>query len=481
MGALIEYKSLHIDGEWVIPSGAEHLDVWSPSTEELVGRVPVAGPRELDSAIEAARRAFDHGPWPRMSVDARRAVLRRAAEILAPRADELTRISTSENGIIARYGLGNVGPRFAYNAGVDVPGPEYRTAPDGARAKIVHEAVGVVGAIVPWNSPIPLTLSKVLPALMAGCTVVLKPASDTPLSAFVLVEALAEAGLPPGVLNLVVAPRDVAERMIRSPLVDHISFTGGTNAGKHIAKLCCDNVTRFHLELGGRSPVIVLDDADLASVAPAVLGGGLLLNNGEACAAWTRILVPRARHDETVDAFCAVVERARVGDPFDLETDLGPMISEGHRASVEGYIELAKREGARVAIGGGRPAGLDRGWYLEPTILVDADNTMRSTREEIFGPVVSVVPYDDDDDAVRIANDSRFGLAAGIFTSDDARGVELASRIQSGTVGVNGLGFNMAFPFGGYKESGIGRQHGPESVLEFLEVKTIGIPVGMEL
>jgi acyl-CoA reductase-like NAD-dependent aldehyde dehydrogenase len=481
MGGIVEHKSLFIDGEWVAPARESWLDVWSPSTEQVVGRVPVAGAAELDAAIAAARRAFDEGPWPRTSPEERRAVVLRAAELLAPRAEELTRISTSENGIIARYNLGNVGPRFAYNATLSPPEPEIRTAPDGARARIVHEPVGVVSAIVPWNSPIPLALSKVLPALMAGCTVVLKPASETPLSAFVLVEAFAKAGLPPGVLNLVAAPREVAERMVTSPLVDHVSFTGGTSGGKRIAKLCCENVTRFHLELGGRSPVVVLDDADLAAVAPGVLGGGLLINNGEACAAWTRILVARSKHDEAVDALCAVVENVRVGDPFDPATDLGPMINESHRGSVEGYIRLAESEGARVAIGGGRPSGLDRGWYLEPTILVDAHNDMRSSREEIFGPVVSVIPYDGDDDAVRIANDSPYGLAGGVFTADPARGVEVASRIRSGTVGVNGLGFNMAFPFGGYKESGIGRQHGPESVAEFLEIKTIGLPAGMEL
>jgi acyl-CoA reductase-like NAD-dependent aldehyde dehydrogenase len=481
MGGLFEYKSLFIDGQWVAPAREAWLDVWSPSTEQVVGRVPVAAATELDAAIGAARRAFDDGPWPRMSVAERRAVVLKAAELLAPRTDELTRITTSENGIIARYNLGNVGPRFAYNASLAPPEPEIRTSPDGARGKIVHEPVGVVSAIVPWNSPIPLALSKVLPALMAGCTVVLKPASETPLSAFVLVEAFAEAGLPPGVLNLVVAPREVAERMISSPLVDHVSFTGSTSAGKRIAKLCCENVTRFHLELGGRSPVIVLDDADLETVAPGVLGGGLLINNGEACAAWTRILVPRSRHDEAVDAFRAVVEKVVVGDPFDLRTDIGPLINASQRESVEGYIRLAEQEGARVAIGGGRPAGLERGWYIEPTILVGADNSMRSTREEIFGPVVSVLAYDSDEDAIRIANDSRYGLAGGVFTSDPARGVEVASRIHSGTVGVNGLGFNMAFPFGGYKESGIGRQHGPESVSQFLELKTIGLPAGMEL
>lgn len=473
---MFKYQTLLINGEWITPAAGETLPVYSPSTEEQVGQVPLAGEADIEAAVDAARRAFDEGPWPRMSVDERRAVLRRAGELLEERADELTEIGTAENGVITRYGLGHVGPRFDYNIGLDVPSVEHRVAPDGASARIVHEPVGVVVAIVPWNSPIPLTLSKVLPALLAGCTVVLKPASETPLTAFAIAEGFAAAGLPPGVLNLVVAARDVAEGLVRNFEVDHVSFTGSTGAGKRIAALCAENVTRVGLELGGRSPVVLLDDVDIGQVAANVLGGGLLLNNGEACAAWTRILVPRSRHDEAIDAFCAVVRDVTIGDPFDPRTDLGPLISRRHRDTVEGYIEVGRQEGAKVAIGGRRPDHLDRGWYVEPTILVGGDNSMRSYREEIFGPVVSVLPYDTEEEAIRIANDTPYGLSAGIFTSDEERGAELATQIRSGTVGINSLGFNMAFPFGGYKASGIGRQHGPESVLEYLELKTIGLP-----
>lgn len=473
---MIEHDGVFIDGRWQPPARDQWLDVTSPSTEERIARVALGSTEDMDRAVAAARRAFDSGPWPQMSVDERRSIIRRAGATLGARGDELDQLVTADTGIIIRYRLGQMQERFEYNASLDLPAAEDRVAANGAVGRIVHEPVGVVGAIVPWNAPVALTLSKILPALMTGCTVVLKPPRETPLYSYPIADAFAEAGLPDGVLNVVVSDRAAAERLVIHPGVDHISFTGSTEVGKHIGGLCGQRVKRAGLELGGKSPVILLDDVDLAAVAPAVLGGGMLLNNGEACAAWTRILVPRQRHDEAVDAFCDVVRAVRVGDPFDPATDVGPMVSRGHRETVEGYIRLAQEEGAKLAIGGGRPPALDRGWYVEPTLIVNADNGMRSSREEIFGPVVSVIPYEDDDDAVRIANDSEYGLSAGIFTPDHTRGVALAGRLRTGTVGVNNLGFNMAFPFGGYKESGIGRQHGPESLHEYLEIKTIGLP-----
>ena len=469
---------LFIDGGWRAPAVERCLDVDSPSTEERIGRVALGGVADMEAAIAAARRAFDAGPWPQLPIDERRALIRRAGELLDARADDLDRIITADTGVIIRYHLGHVRDRFEYNAGLDLPAVEDRVAANGAVGRIVHEPVGVVGAIVPWNAPMALTLSKILPALLVGCTVILKPPRETPLYAYPLAEAFADAGVPDGVFNVVVSDREAAELLVTHRDVDHVSFTGSSETGKRIGALASQRVKTVGLELGGKSPVILLDDVDLATAAPAVLGGGMLLNNGEACAAWTRILVPRRRHDEMVDAFCDVVRAVRIGDPFDPATDLGPMVSRSHRDKVEGYIALAQEEGAKLAIGGGRPAGLDRGWYVEPTLIVGADNAMRSSREEIFGPVVSVMPYDDEDEAVRIANDSDFGLSAGVFSADVARGVDIAGRIRAGTVGVNNLGFNMAFPFGGYKESGIGRQHGPESLHEYLETKTIGLPPG---
>ena len=472
---MFERDHLLIGGEERPPAEDKVIDVVSPSSEEVVGRVPLGSAADVDAAVSAARRAFDHGSWPRMSVDDRRAVLRGAADRLDSIADVLSVLATQENGTLVRNRAGHIAGRVRYFAGLDVPAPELRVAATGEQAAIVHEPIGVVAAIVPWNAPIALSVTKILPALLVGCTVVLKPAPETPLTAYPLAEALLDAGLPPGVLNVVAADRDVSERLVRHPDVDLVSFTGSTGAGKLIGSICGEQVKRCGLELGGKSPVILLDDVDPAAVAPTVLAGGMLLNNGEACCAWTRILVPDRRHDEIVDALCDVARDVRVGDPLDPTTDLGPLISSRHRDRVEGYIASGRDEGAKVAIGGGRPAGLDRGWYVEPTILAAADNSMRSSREEIFGPVVSVIPYVDEADAVAIANDSNYGLSSAIFTPDYDRGLALASQIRAGTVGINSLAFNIEFPFGGYKESGIGRQHGPESLVEFLETKTIGV------
>jgi acyl-CoA reductase-like NAD-dependent aldehyde dehydrogenase len=473
---MIEHTGLFIGGSWRAPAAGAMLDVESPATEERIGRVAVGDSSDMEAAIAAARRAFDSGPWPRMSVAERRAIILRAGELLDAHADEVDRIISADTGVIIRYRLGHVRERFVYNANLDLPAVEDRVASNGQVGRIVHDAVGVVGAIVPWNAPMALTLSKILPALLTGCTVILKPPRETPLYAYPLAEAFAAAGIPDGVFNVVLSDRAAAELLVTHRDVDHISFTGSSETGKRIGALCSDRVKTMGLELGGKSPVILLDDVDLTTVAPAVLNGGMLINNGEACAAWTRILVPRRRHDEMVDAFCEVVRGVRIGDPLDPATDLGPMVSRSHREKVEGYIALAQEEGAKLAIGGGRPAGLDRGWYVEPTLIVGADNSMRTSREEIFGPVVSVIPYADTGEAVRIANDSEFGLSAGVFTADLDHGIAIAERIRSGTVGVNNLGFNMAFPFGGYRESGIGRQHGPEALHEYLEIKTIGLP-----
>ena len=478
MTAVFRRSHLLIGGNTVAPSSATTIDVINPATEVLVGRVPLGAEADMDRAIAAARHAFDEGPWPRMSVEDRRAVLRSAADRLDLIADELSVLATNENGTLVRNRAGHIAGRVRYFADLPVPGPELRVAMTGEQAAIVQEPIGVVAAIVPWNAPIALSVTKFLPALLVGCTVVLKPAPETPLTAYVLAEAFLEAGLPPGVLNVVPADREVSEYLVRHPGIDHVSFTGSTAAGKRIASICGEQVKRCALELGGKSPVILLDDVDAAAVAPAVLGGGMLLNNGEACCAWTRILVPAARHDELVDAFCAVVDRLRVGDPLDLTIDLGPLVSSRQRDRVEGYIALGRDEGAKVAVGGGRPSGLKTGWFVEPTILASADNQMRSSREEIFGPVVSVIPYHDEPDAIAIANDTPFGLSSAIFTQDQDRGLALAGQIRAGTVGINSLAFNIEFPFGGYKESGIGRQHGPESLVEFLQTKSIGVGSG---
>ncbi len=473
---MIEYRTFFIGGEWRQPAGSEMLDVISPATEEVVGRVPVGTSADIAAAVAAARRAFDDGPWPHMGLEERRAVLMRAAELLEPQSDELGDLITNENGTLRKFGYGRTWNAFEYNCSLDLPEPTERTSFTGARAKIVHEPVGVVGAIVPWNGPLGLALSKVLPALITGCTVVLKPAPETPLDTYPLAQALADAGLPPGVLNIVTAHRDVSQELVSNRDVDLVSFTGSTAAGRKIGAICGEQIKRVHLELGGKSAAILLEDVDLATAIPTMLAGGMLFNNGEACAAWTRVLVPESRHDEIVDAICDYLSTVRMGDPFDPETQIGPLVAERQRDRVEGYIALAQQEGAKVAIGGGRPATLDRGWFVEPTLLVGADNSMRSSREEIFGPVASVISYRDLDDGLRIANDSNYGLSGAVFTPDVERGVEIAGRIRAGTVGVNSIGIDIAFPFGGYKDSGLGRQFGPEGLVEYLETKTIGLP-----
>ena len=476
--ALIQRTGFLIGGEWVESEGNRYVDAVSPFTEEIIGRSPLATGADVDRAVTAARAAFDNGPWPRMSIDERRTVLLAIADRFEENAESLDRLAVSENGTLLRNHPGAVAAAIRYYANLEIPPPEFRIAPNGDTAEIVHEPVGVVAAIVPWNNPIALMVGKVVPALLAGCTVVLKPSPETPLTVYPTAELFAAGGLPPGALNFVIADREISEVLVRDRRIDMVSFTGSTAAGKKIGAICGDRLARVALELGGKSPVILLDDVDLETAAPAVLAGGMLLNNGEACCAWTRILVPRGRHDEIVDAFCEVARGVRMGDPSDLCTELGPLVTRTHRERVEAYIASALDDGASLAVGGRRPEVPSKGWFVEPTIIVDATNDMRSSREEIFGPVVSVIPYDDDEDALRIANETNYGLSSGIFSNDHDRARAMARGIRAGTVGINTIGTNIAFPFGGFKESGIGRQHGPESVAEFLEVKTVALPKG---
>ncbi|SNQ48884.1 Geranial dehydrogenase [Frankia canadensis] len=476
-----ERDTLFIGNEHVPSVGHERIDVVSPSTEEKIGSAAVAQEADIDRAVAAARQAFDDGPWPRMSRDERRAVVRRAGELLRPLADELTQLVSRENGVTVRYRQGHVAPFFDYHTDeVAWPRDELRRLPSGEGALVRHEPVGVVGAIVPWNAPVSLGLSKVLPALVAGCTVVLKPSPETPLHDHVIAEAFAEAGLPAGALNVVPAHREVSEYLVRHRGTDMISFTGSTAAGRRIGAICGEQIKRVTLELGGKSAAIVLDDMDAAAMAALVLHSGMLLNNGEACMAWTRILVPRARYDELLDAFCAALAAVKVGDPLDPTTDIGPLVAERQRDRVESYVSNAVADGAKVVFGGGRPKHLERGWFVEPTLLVDVDNSMTICREEVFGPVGTVMPYTDEEEAIRIANDSNYGLAGGVFTADPQRGLEVAGKIRAGTIGVNSLGVDIRVPFGGYKDSGVGRAHGPEGFAEYFEVKTVGLPAGFQ-
>lgn len=472
-------REFYIGGAWVEPAGSEVLNVVSPSTEEVVGAVPVATTVDMDRAVAAAREAFDDGPWPRMTPDERADVLARVAELLAKRAPEIARILVDEMGVAisqAPTQMAHVAPVFEYYAELARDFPFERAVVAGRLAGLVtEEPVGVVAAIVPWNAPVTLAAWKVAPALAAGCTVVLKPPPEAPLSNYVLAEVLHEAGVPAGVVNVVPGGREVGEHLVTHPGTDKVAFTGSTAAGKRIMSLCGNQVKRVSLELGGKSAAIVLDDADLPTVIGSLVGWGMH-NAGQVCAIQTRLLVPRSRYADALDAAAAKASATTVGDPHDPSTVVGPLVAARQRDRVEGYIGLAAEEGFRVVTGGGRPSHLPKGWYVEPTILGDVDNGMRIAREEIFGPVLCVLPYDTDDDAVRIANDSRYGLSGSVWTGDEDRGLAIARRLRTGMVTINtNYPPQPLVPFGGFKESGIGRELGPEGLRNYLETRTIGV------
>jgi betaine-aldehyde dehydrogenase len=346
----------------------------------------------------------------------------------------------------------------------------------GAPVVVRHEPVGVVAAIAPWNVPQFTIMSKLVPALLAGCTVVVKPAPETPLDGYLLAETLDEAGVPAGVVSIVAGGREVGEYLVRHSGIDKVAFTGSTAAGRRIGAICGEQLKRVSLELGGKSAAIVLDDADPGSVIEAIKFIGLM-NSGQACVAQTRILVSRDRHDEFADALASAVAAMVVGDPAQSRTEIGPMVARRQQERVQRYIGLGQQEGARLLTGGtGRPDGLDAGWYVRPTVFAEVDNRMRIAQEEIFGPVLSVIPYDDVDDAVRIANDSDYGLAGTVWTADQEAGLRVARRVRTGTYGVNTYTMDFAGPFGGYKSSGIGREFGSEGLAQYCELKSVYLP-----
>jgi betaine-aldehyde dehydrogenase len=466
-----------IGGRWTPTLDGRTIPVVSPATEEPIAHVSLGGVQDIDRAVRAARDAFDHGPWPRMSPIERAAVLARASELVMARHDELAEMIAQEVGTPIRQAMRsrvtNVRDMFDVHVAMaeTYPWVELR---EGLRSlvEIRQEPVGVVGAIVPWNVPFSLTAAKLAPALLAGCTVVLKPAEETPLNAFALGEILADAGLPEGVLSVVPADRTVSEALVRHPGVDKISFTGSTVAGKAIAAACGEQLKRYSLELGGKSAAIILDDADLDATLSLLLPA-TINNNGQVCVNQTRILAPRGRYDEVVEAFTEGYRALTIGDPMDMATEVGPLIHSGHRDRVEGYIRAGHDEGARLTVGGSRPDGFDRGFYVEPTVFADVDNGMRIAQEEIFGPVLAIIPYGDEDDAVAIANDSIFGLSGTVWGSDPERAAGVARQVRTGNIGVNLFTLDFAAPFGGFKQSGIGREYGPEGISAFTEIQAL--------
>jgi aldehyde dehydrogenase (NAD+) len=473
---VFDREQLFIGGQWVAPAGTGTFEVVCPSTEELVARVPEGTTADIDRAVAAARRSFDDGTWRSTAPAERAAVLRRMSRAISERADELAKVITTEMGAPIASALADqvmqpVATIDYYASMADsYPFEEARSV--GRTTTVVHEPVGVVAAIVPWNAPLRSIINKLAPALLAGCSVVVKPAPNTPLSANVLAEVLAVLDLPEGVVSIVPAGREVGEHLVGHRLVDKVAFTGSTIAGRRIMGAAAEHLTRVSLELGGKSAAIVLDDADLSEtlkrLVPLAIG-----NTGQACTAMTRVLVSRARHDEFIDALCGAVAKWPPGDPFDPTTRTGPLVSTAQLERVMGYLDLARQEGTTTAIGGGRPSNLERGYFVEPTVLTGVTNDMRIAQEEIFGPVVAVIAYDDVDDAVAIANDSAYGLSGSVWTTDIDLGVDVARRIRTGQVRVNGAALATDAPFGGFKQSGMGREYGPEGLASFLESKAI--------
>ena len=473
------HDKLYIGGEWVEPATSKVIEVISPHSEELVGRVPEGSEADIDRAVAAARDAFDNGPWPRMTPAERIEVLQRFAGLYASRLDEMAEVITTEMGSPISFSkVGQSPPPLLILNGMLAVGSAYewedmRAGVFGGNVIVRREPVGVVGAIAPWNVPQFTAMSKLAPALVAGCTIVLKPSPETPLDGMLMAEMLTEAGVPKGVVSIVPAGREVGEHLVRHPGVDKIAFTGSTAVGRHIASICGEQLKRVSLELGGKSAAIVLDDADLGVLATG-LQLASFMNNGQACVAQTRILASRARYDETVDAIASMVGGLHVGDPADPTTDVGPLVAQRQQDRVEKYIALGQEEGARVVVGGsGRPSGLDKGWYVQPTVFAGANNDMRIAREEIFGPVIAVIPYDDEEDAIRLANDSDYGLAGSVWTADPQHGLDVARKVRTGTYAVNMYLMDFVAPFGGYKSSGIGREFGKEGLEEYLEYKSI--------
>lgn len=475
-------SKLYVGGAWVTPSDPSLLlDICSPHDQSLLGSAAQAAPADVDAAVTAARKAFDRGPWPHTTPEERQAVVRRYDELRAARADEVAHAISVENGSAGWFT--KAGQPFlsrqvnAYLKAAEEFGWEEIIEPSDESVTfdtiVGREAIGVVAAVIPWNSPFAAATAKLVPALLAGNTVVLKVSPENSLSMALLADLWHEAGLPEGVLSVLPADRETSEYLVSHPGIDKISFTGSTVAGRRIGSIAGDHLKRVGLELGGKSAAVMLKDADLDTVMQG-LRFASLGNNGEACILQTRLLAPRHRYEEIVEAVKTMVESLKVGDPAAPDTFIGPMISRDQQQRVINYINIGIEEGVRLVTGGPQiPEGLEKGNYVTPTVFADVDNSMRIAQEEIFGPVLVVIAYEDEDDAVRIANDSQYGLSGGIWSTDTERALAVARRLRTGGVVINGAGNRFDGPFGGYKASGIGREYGKVGLTGYVEHKTI--------
>ena len=466
-----------IGNAWVSPASDRTFTMINASTEDVLGTVPEAVEADVDAAVAAARLALTSGPWAQSTPAERATVMERFIIALAARGDAIARIVSAQNGmpiavssqLEGQFAMGVVQyyAQLAHTLGQ----PDVRPSQMGKETLVERSPVGVVAAIVPWNFPVTLALNKIAPAMAAGCTVVIKPSPGTVLDSYLVAEAALEAGVPAGVLNWIAADRAVGAYLVAHPGVDKVAFTGSTVAGRTIARTCGELLRPVTLELGGKSAAILLDDADIGSFVQGV-PFACMLNNGQACYNGTRVLAPRRRYGEVVEALAGFVSALTVGDALDPATHVGPMASSAHRDRVESYIAIGKDE-ARLVAGGGRPKDTNRGWFVEPTIFADVKNSDRIAQEEIFGPVLAVIPYDGDDDAVRIANASDYGLGGSVWSVDADHALAVARQVSSGTVGVNGYMPSLGAPFGGVKASGLGREFGPEAISSYQQTKSI--------
>ena len=474
---MIDRDTLFIDGRWARPAGSGTIDVYNPTTEEVIARIPEGTAADVEQAVAAARRAFDG--WAQTPVAARAEYLQKIHEGLKQRADEIARTITSEVGMPIKLST-----RIQAGSPIGIFGvyarllPEFSFEERVGNSLVVREPVGVVAAITPWNYPLHQIAAKVAPALAAGCTVVLKPSEIAPLNAFILAEVIEAAGLPAGVFNLVTGYGPVVgEALVGHPAVDMVSFTGSTRAGKRVSELAAHTVKRVKLELGGKSAAVILDDADLKTAVKGVVNN-CYLNAGQTCTAHTRMLVHESQYEEAAKLAVEYARNFRLGDPMAEGTTMGPLASAAQRERVRGYIHKGIEEGAELLTGGAEPpAGLDRGYYVQPTVFGRVKPESTIGQEEIFGPVLSIITYKDEDDAVRIANGTPYGLAGAVWSASDERAQRVARRMRTGQIDINGGPFNPLAPFGGYKQSGHGREFGRYGLEEYLEYKSLQLKV----